>query len=56
MGRKSKFPGEVRERAVRLALEQQNSDESQWAAIVSLAAKTGRTPDFAQADLDRRPK
>jgi transposase len=37
MGRRSKFPAEMRERAVRLVFEQQPAHESQWAAIVSIA-------------------
>ena len=37
MGRPSKFSPEVRERAVRLVLEQQDKHESQWAAIASIA-------------------
>ena len=45
MGRQSKFPAEMRERAVRLVFEQQEHHESQWAAIVSLASKMGCTPE-----------
>ena len=45
MGRKSKYPAEVRERAVRLVFEQQESHPSQWAAITSIAAKMGCTPE-----------
>ena len=41
MGRQSKFPAEMRERAVRLVFEQQPAHESQWAAIVSIAEKMG---------------
>ncbi len=41
MGRKSRYPAEVRERAVRLVFEQQAAHESQWAAIGSIAAKMG---------------
>ena len=41
MGRKSKYPPEVRERAVRLVFEQAPAHESQWAAISSVAAKMG---------------
>src|SRR5262245_41651531 len=33
MGRRSKYPVEVRERAIRLVFEQQGAHESQWAAI-----------------------
>lgn len=39
MGSHKKFPPELRERAVRLVLEQQDVHESQWAAIVSIAEK-----------------
>ena len=41
MGSQNKFSPEVRERAVRLVLEQLKEHESQWAAIVSVAAKIG---------------
>ena len=45
MGRRSKYPDEVRERAVRLVFEQQEQHESQWAAIGSIAAKMGCTAE-----------
>ena len=45
MGRPSKYSAEVRERAVRLVLEQQGEHESQWAAIESIAAKMGCTAE-----------
>ncbi len=45
MGRKSKYPTEVRERAVRLVYDQQGQHESQWAAIVAIAGKIGCTPE-----------
>ena len=35
---------EVRERAVRMVFEQRGEYESQWAAVVSIAAKIGGTP------------
>ena len=38
MSKSANFPKEVRERAVRLVLEQQDSHASQWAAIGSVAA------------------
>jgi transposase-like protein len=41
MASQNNFSPEVRERAVRLVLEQSNQHESQWAAIVSVAAKIG---------------
>jgi len=43
--RKSKYSAEVRERAVRLVFEHQDEHESQWAAIVSIAAKIGSTAE-----------
>ena len=45
MGRRSKYPPEMRERAVRLVFEQQGQHESQWAAITSIAGKMGCTPE-----------
>ncbi len=45
MGRKSRYPEEMRERAVRLVFEHQAEHDSQWAAISSIAAKVGCTPE-----------
>jgi transposase len=62
MGRKSKYPAEVRERAVRLVFEQQPEHASQWAAISSIASKVGCTPEAlrrwvrqAERDAGGRP-
>jgi transposase len=62
MGRKSKYPAEVRERAVRLVYEQQGQHESQWAAIGSIAAKMGFTAETlrkwvrqSERDVGKRP-
>jgi transposase len=41
MDRRTRYPAEVRERAVRLVLEHQEDYESQWAAIESVAEKFG---------------
>ena len=38
-----KFSAEVRERAVRMVVEHRGEHASQWAAIVSIAAKIGCT-------------
>ena len=53
---------EVRERAVRLVFEHQDEHESQWAAIVSVAAKMGCTSETlriwvrrSEVDEGRRP-
>ena len=62
MGRQSKYPAEMRERAVRLVFEQQGNHESQWAAIVSVAEKLGCTAETlrkwvrqAEKDTGQRP-
>src|SRR5262252_6632752 len=45
MTRPSRFSPEVRERAVRMVLEQEDKHESQWAAITSIAEKIGCTAE-----------
>ena len=45
MGKQVRYSPEVRERAVRLVLEQQAGYESQWAAIASVAEKIGCTKE-----------
>ena len=45
MPRRTKYPPEVRERAVRMVFEHQGDYESQWAAIVSIASKAGMTAE-----------
>jgi transposase len=44
MRKSTKFSPEVRERAVRMVFEHRAEYESQWAAVVSIAAKIGATP------------
>jgi transposase len=56
--RDGSFSPEIRERAVRLAIEHRGDHASQWAAIVSIAAKIGCTAQtlhnwIAQAERDR---
>jgi transposase len=62
MGRPSKFPPEVRERAVRLVQEQTKEHGSQWGAIRSVAEKMGFTAEtlrrwvrVAERDAGTRP-
>ena len=62
MGRQTKYPAEMRERAVRLVFEQQSKHESQWAAIVSIGEKMGCTAETlrkwvrqAERDTGQRP-
>jgi len=53
-----RYSPEVRERAVRMVLEQQNEHTSQWAAIQSIADKIGCTHEtlrrwVRQAEVDQ---
>lgn len=57
MGRPSRYSPEVRERSVRLVLDQVDKHSSQWAAIQSVASKIGCTPEtlrrwVRQAEID----
>ena len=63
MGRKSKYPPEVRERAVRLVFEQEGSYASRWAAVMSIAEKMGCSAEAlrswvkqAEADAGKGPR
>jgi len=57
-----RFSPEVRERAVRMVFEHRTEHASQWAAIVSIAAKIGCTAETlrrwvqqAERDTGKRP-
>ena len=45
MTQRSRYPQEVRERAVRMVVEHQDEHPSQWAAITSIAGKFGMTAE-----------
>lgn len=45
MGKPVRYSAEVRERAVRLVIEQAQEYTTQWAAIVSIAEKFGCSPE-----------
>ena len=58
MKKGTRYSPEYRERAVRMLFEQQDQHSSQWAAINSIAAKVGCTPEtlrkwVKQAEIDQ---
>lgn len=62
MGRPSRFSQEVRERAVRLVMEQRPTHPSEWAALQAVATKMGTTAETlrkwvrqAERDTGQRP-
>ena len=62
MSRATRYPAEVRERAVRLVFEHEREYDSQWAAIRSISAKLGMTAETlrkwvlaAESDQGLRP-
>ena len=56
MGRPSRFSAEVRERAVRLVVAQQDAHDSQWAAIESIAGKIGCTAETLRKWVRQRER
>ena len=62
MDRQTRYPQEMRERAVRMVFEHQDEYDSQWAAITSVATMLGMTPETlrkwvrrAEIDEGQRP-
>ena len=62
MGRRSRYPAEVRDRAVRLVMDNEGGHDTQWSAITSVAAKIGCTAETlrkwvrqAERDAGKRP-
>ena len=56
MDRQTRYPNEVRERAVRLVFEHEREYNSQWAATSSIAAKFGMTPETLRKWVQRRDR
>ena len=61
MKQRNSYSPELRERAVRLVLDQQGEHDSQWAAIISVSSKIGCSAETlrkwirqAERDLGRR--
>ena len=52
MNRRTKYPPELRERAIRMVYEQREHHESQWAAIESVAPNLGDFPSVARNACD----
>jgi transposase-like protein len=53
MNKATRYSPEVRERAVRLVLEQEREHPSQWAAINSIAKKFGCSPETLRSWVRR---
>ena len=45
MGRPTRYPQEIRERAMRMVAEHRAEYPSEWAAMCSIAGKLGMTPE-----------
>jgi len=62
MDRRTRYPAEVKERAVRMVFDHGSEYDSQWAAITSIAGKLGMSAETlrlwvrkAEVDQGRRP-
>ena len=53
MTRATRYPPELRERAMRLVREHRDEHASEWAAIESIAGKLGMTPETLRKWLRR---
>lgn len=53
MNRQTRYPAEVKERAVRMVFEHQDEYGSQWQAITSVATKLGMTPESLRKSVRR---
>ena len=53
MTRATRYPPELRERAIRLVREHRDEHASEWAAIESVAGKLGMTPETLRKWLRR---
>lgn len=53
MTKPTRYSPEVRERAVRMLLDQEPSYSSRWAALQSIAAKIGSTPEMPRKWVQR---
>jgi transposase len=53
MARLHRYPQEIRERAMRLVREQRGEHASEWAAICSIAEKSGMKPETLRGWIRR---
>ena len=53
MARPTRYPQEIRERAVRMVIEQRQEYPSEWAAVSSIAGKFGMTGETLRQWLRR---